>query len=418
MVVGWLTGWAGLAMAAEPLGVFLDCQSWGRTRACPSFLRSYIDETDHLVATSQADADVALFVNQTPVANDDRIHFRFVARDEGGLPSFELTYDLDTRQTVDEQRAALRLTFLRGMAPFLAQHVPDAVEVRLVPLEQGADPVDSRGQGSPWWLSFGGNGSFDWSENATNANLGGNVQVGYLTEKTRWGAAVYGNWFLQRQPPLVIDGAEISLDQDTWDVRGEAYASTQVTDYWSIGAIAGVGASDPESRYRLWTGGEVGLSRDFFRVDDPRGNRLNVAALLGVQCDAYRRTNVLGQDEACFPTARLSSSGSVTFDNLSFWASITGRIELTAPARRYEIRVSPGGSVRLGPNVDLNLGLGITQQAIPGPAALDQASFEEVTRNTWAVPLRVNAWAGFRIHFDRTNGARNDRFDTAWGPSF
>lgn len=402
--------------SAAPLGVFLDCQSGSRTRACPSFFRSYIDETEHLVATSQADADVALFVNQTVVANDDRIHLRFVSRRADGLQEFELLYDLDTRDPVEDQRVSLRPTFLRGIAPFLAQHAPEAVDVSLSSVPSGSEAAE--GAGSPWWVSFGGDGSVDWSENATNANVRGNIQLGSLTAKARWGVSAYGGSFVQRQPPLVIEGEEISLDQDTWDVRAEAHGSYNVAEFWSVGVISAVGASDPESRYVLWAGGEAGVSRDFFPADDPRGNRLAISALVGVQCDWYQRKNVLGQEQTCFPTARLSSSGSVTLDTLSFWAGVTARIELTHPGRRYEVWVSPGMSVRLGPNVDLNLGVGVTQQAIPGPAELDQASFEEVTRNTWAVPLRLSSWAGFRIHFDRTNGQRNDRFFTGWGPSF
>lgn len=75
-------------------------------------------------------------------------------------------------------------------------------------------------------------------------------------------------------------------------------------------------------------------------------------------------------------------------------------------------------SVRIGPHIDLDFGFDLTKQAIPGPADVDQTSFEEVTRATYAAPLVLGGNAGFRVHFDRTNGARNDRFESGWSPDF
>ena len=306
------------AMGGEgPLELFLDCQGYGRTRACPSFIRSYIDDTELLAYTSLADAQVVLYVNETWVATDDRILLRFVSRQDEGLEVFELVVDIDTRQDVDAQSDQLRPAFLRGIAPFLMQWQPEAVSVTLA--EPAAD-VEEEGadKSSPWSVSFGGNGYANWSEARTYASLSGNTSTSYLTETVRFGASAYGSWNLSRQPPLVIGGEEISLDTDSWGVSGDVYAAWNVTEFWSVGVLSGAGGGDPEGRYRFNTGLEVGASRDFFAVDDPRRNSLSVTALLGVECDWYNRTNVLGQDQTCFPTARFSSGGSVQLDTLEF----------------------------------------------------------------------------------------------------
>jgi hypothetical protein len=49
------------------------------------------------------------------------------------------------------------------------------------------------------------------------------------------------------------------------------------------------------------------------------------------------------------------------------------------------------------------------QVVAPDPAAIDMASYAEVSQLSYAEPFAVNASFGLTFHWDRTNGARNDR---------
>jgi hypothetical protein len=402
--------------AAPPLRLFIDCQSGGRTRACPSFLRSYVDELGTLAYTSLADAELVLYVNQTEVALEDQLHLRAVSQGEQGLSAYEITYRLDTRLPVEEQREALRPAFWRVLAPFLAQRDPALVEITLA---DSAEQVDAQAErSSPWQFAVGGQGWVDWSESNTYLSLSSSISMGYLTVKERMGLSAYGSWDINRQPPLEIDGQTYSLDTDTWDVSGGGYYARNLGPWWSVGVTAGASADDPEGRYALTVGGEAGVSRDFFKADDPRGNELSITYLVGVQCDWYRRVNVLGEEQVCFPTQRLSVYGSIQFDRVELWAYLSAAMQLDRPAARYEVALGPTLSVQVGRNLDLDFGVDLTQQAVPGPAGVDTSNFEEVTRANYANPLELSGQVGFRVHFDRTNGARNGRFESGWWSRF
>ena len=55
----------------------------------------------------------------------------------------------------------------------------------------------------------------------------------------------------------------------------------------------------------------------------------------------------------------------------------------------------------------------VAEQIPCGPDldAIDPSDFEQLSRLSYADPLQVNGYFNVRIHWDRTNGARNDRFD-------
>ena len=405
-----------VAEAAAPLGIFLDCQSWGRTRACPTFLRSYIDELDAVAYTSRADADIVVYVNQVAVALDDQIHLRAVSSLDEGLESFEITHELNTRLSVEEQRKDLQPAFQRVILPFLLQRQPEVAEITF--LEPEDEDEDEEKKTSPWDFSISGYGWLTWSDSNTDISLYGDMSMGYITDKDRVLLSVWTDWNLTKQPPLIVDGETLSLDSETWSVGGNGQYAHNFGKWWTLGVIAGASAEDPEGRYAFTFGSEVGVSRNFFALDDPRGNKLSIIYLVGMQCDWYQFTNVLGEDQVCFATQRLRLYGSIQFDTFDIWAVFSAGMQLDRPAARYEIVVRPNISFQLGPNLDLDLGVRLVQQAIPGPAGIDTTNFEQVTRATYANPLVVSGDFGFTLHFDRTNGSRNDRLRTAWSSQF
>ena len=52
----------------------------------------------------------------------------------------------------------------------------------------------------------------------------------------------------------------------------------------------------------------------------------------------------------------------------------------------------------------------VTRRELPGPL-IDEASFNQLLRASYADPLSANVSFNLVLHWDATNGARNDRFD-------
>ena len=84
------------------------------------------------------------------------------------------------------------------------------------------------------------------------------------------------------------------------------------------------------------------------------------------------------------------------------------------PMRRHSITVSPFVEVQLGDRVDLAFSISLTERELPGPdpAAIDPADFEQQSRLSFAEPLSISGTLNLNIHFDPTNGVRNDRIES------
>ena len=231
------------------------------------------------------------------------------------------------------------------------------------------------------------------------------------TTRSRFDLWGNGSYDLSHEPSLDIEGHAVSLDTDSWSWSGAGLVERHLNDDWCVGAVLRGGHEDPVGRYLATVRGHVGISRDWFPSDDPRGNQLALTALAGVQSDWYNETNALGEDEAIFPTVGLMAQGSVRLDTVTLSLDLSAGTQL--PFNRYVVSADADASIELGDHVDLSLYASVTQQAIPGPADLDTSSYEAVTRSNYAEPLSVSGNLNLNVHWDNSNGARNNRFRAA-----
>ena len=391
----------------SPLRVALDCQSGARVRAC-AFLRTYVDEIEVLAYVPRAEADVIVYLNVTEEANTDLVHLRYVRQGEGSPAELELVQPINTRTGDDEQRLALKPAFVRGIAPFVAATIPDAVTVSIA---APPDALKDEPETTPWGLSLYGGGWGSWTENYQSLSVWDGIYVYRLTNTRKLQGGVYHSADVSRQPSLSIDEHEVSLDSSSVTLSADLLAAWNLGEHWSVGGVLRGAHQDPEGQYR-WTGrAHAGLSWDAFPSDDPRGNQLALAWLVCVQADAYNQENQLGELSAVFPTQGLVVDGTVRKDMVEFSLSAGLGAELLHPARRYVLSADGDVSVALGDHVDLSVSSGVTRQAIPGPADIDASNYEEVTRASYAEPLDIWGNLSLRVHWDNTNGARNNRFD-------
>jgi hypothetical protein len=81
------------------------------------------------------------------------------------------------------------------------------------------------------------------------------------------------------------------------------------------------------------------------------------------------------------------------------------------PMRRHTITASPFVEWKLGDHVDLGFNVSATKRQLPGPDPdeIDPSDFAQLSRLEFAEPFSFVGNVNVVIHFDRTNGARNDR---------
>ncbi|CAN5903320.1 hypothetical protein BH11MYX3_BH11MYX3_10050 [soil metagenome] len=394
-----------------PIRVAVECEQPGRTKACPAFLLGIIDANKVLLSSPRAGADVVIYATANEVALIDRMHLRFVGKVQGAPPLVELDVDLDSRATDDEQRAKLEPVFLSGIVLFVAARHPSAVAITLtVPPDLAAAKVDT----TPWGIQLGINANGSYTKNYRSANSELNLASRYLKRHFRALAGLFMNGGVNRQPPLMIDGKEVSLNSHQWAIRGGAEVIHSWCDRWSIGIGSYTGFEDPESQYRYSSRTRAALEFDLFPADDPRGNRLAVFYHLGWGIDRYNIENELGETFAQYPLHGIDAFGSVRHDKISYGLRLSSDVQVNHPTRRHLFTAAPFITLQLGTHVDLNLSFSVTQREFPppDPAAIDMKDFSQISRLSYAEPLSLTGSIGITLHWDPTNGVRNDRLES------
>ncbi|MGN6104014.1 MAG: hypothetical protein ACTHU0_02820 [Kofleriaceae bacterium] len=405
---------AGPAARAErpAIRVAVLCEAPGRTKACPTFLLAALDANRVLLGSPRADADVLLYATANEIALVDRIHLRFVGRMAGAPPLVELDVDLDTRATDDEQRIALEPVFLRGIALFVGARYPEAVETKLrTPANLAVASPAGSGFGIALSLSSSGN----YTEKYRTATGEASLVAKYIGARFRTLGAVAVSGGIDEQPALVLDDGTIaSLDSTQWAIHAGGEAVRSLDDTWSIGMSSYSTFEDPKGQYDYNWRTRVAIEWDLFPSNDPRGNRLGIFYHLGWVMDRYNLRNELGERFAQYPLHGIDAVGSVRHDHVSYGLTLSSDVQVNHPSRRHLLTATPFVTFQLGAHVDLNLTLSITQRHLPrpDPAAIDPSDYEQLSRLSYAEPLVLGGTIGLTLHWDPTNGVRNNRLES------
>ncbi len=400
---------ASTVAQAQPLRVTIICEEPGRTKACPAFLLGFVDAHKVFLQSPRAVAEVIVYVTANEVALADRIHLRFVSKVTGAPPLIEIDVDLDTRAADDAQRGQLEPAFLRGMALFVAARFPKAVTVAISEPEGEEAVVKSV---SPWDLSLDLNGWGSWTGEYQSLGGGSNLQIARVQTRKRFEAFLWAGGGLNRRPPLVLeDMTEISTNTRNWYYGGQLEAAWLYNHCYSIGASTSTWRDDPNGQFRYGWDAKLGVEWDKFRADDPRGNRLAVAYILSYRVEGYNLRNELGEIWAHYPTHKVQASGGLRKDKVEIGLSVQVGGEVLHPMRRHSISASPSIEVQIGDRVDFSVAFSVTKRELPAPdpTQIDPTDFMQLDRLSYAEPFSMNGSFTVRIHWDRTNGQRNDR---------
>jgi hypothetical protein len=264
---------------------------------------------------------------------------------------------------------------------------------------------------SPWDLKLQLGGWGNRAGEYVSYNGWGWLTVGRVEQRSRAEVSVGGNGGVEERPPLEVDGMPVSIDSKNWHMAADAEYAWLYNHCYSIGGAASAWRDDPKAQHRYGSYAKLGVEWDRFRADDPRGNRLAVLYAVGYTVERYNLPNVLGERFARYPVHEATASGNVRKDKVSFGLSLTIGGELVHPMRRHHITASPRIEWQLGDHVDLEMSFSITKREFPPPdeAFIDPSDYEQQSRLSYAEPLQMNTSFSLEIHWDRTNGARNDR---------
>jgi hypothetical protein len=407
MVVGVL--WACGVAEAEPIGVRIECEDPGRTKACPAFLQGFVDAREVLLLAPRATADVIVYANATEVALVDRMHLRFVSKLAGMPPVIELDVDLDTRADDDTQRAQLEPAFLRGIMLYVASRFSSSVTVTLGAPE--GDEAQAK-QTSPYDFELGL--SAFGSRSGPYQNYNGTVltAVSRTTKMRRLHATAWSSGGIDRKPPLELDdGRVVSVNANNYNYNAGVEGNQLLNQHYSVGAQTTIHRDDPKGQYRYLWDAKVGFEWDRFRANDPRGNQLAVLYVAGYQVEGYNIRNVLGERFAHYPIHKVAAVGSYRKDKVLFGLDLQVGSQMFHPMRRHELSASPSLEIQLGARVDLSMSFSITKRALPAPdeREINPEDYAQLSRLSYAEPLSMSGTFTFKLHWDRTNGVRNDR---------
>ncbi len=397
------------ADSLAPIRVDVECEQVGRTKACPAFLLGLVDANKVLLASPRANADVIIYATANAVALDDQLHLRFVGHVPGAPPVVELDLMVDTRMTDDQQRALIEPVFLRGIALFVAARYPDAVKVALsAPTNFNASPRET----TPWGTSIAltGNGSYTDKYRSATSEL--DFKIVYITKMFRALTLENVNAGLNQQPPLTLDdGTVVSLNTTQWQFGYGGEAIKLLDEHWSVGFGSYMQFMDPKAQYDYYLRARGAVEWDLFPADDPRGNRLGVFGHLGWAADRYNIRNDIGERFAQYPLVGIDAVGSVRHDGISYGLTLSSDVQLNHPSRRHTLTAAPFVTFQIGRHIDLNLTVSMTQRQLPKPdlSVIDPSDFQTLSRLSYAEPLALTGTIGLTLHWDPTNGARNDR---------
>jgi hypothetical protein len=397
------------ADSAVELGITLECEGRGRTKACPEFLLGFIDENPYLRQAPRSNADILLYVNITRVGNDDQMHFRLVGKVVGAPSVVELDTAIDTRATDDDVRKQLQPAFARSVALFIAAGHPEAVEVSFTALKTNAvaKPVLS-----PWGAALNINGYGNRSGRYASLSTFANISLARTTTETINRINVNTNYRVNKLPPLMVGDQVISLNTRAWGASINAMSEHQICDIWAYAVRGSFGFNDRLAPTRRAGNVEALVEWDKYPSNDPRGNQLAVAYGLGLVYERYNVLNVLGERTAVYPNHTIAAAGNFRKDHVQYNLSADATAEVLHPTQRYSLTLEPSVSWQVGSHLDLNLSFSVIKRAIPGPAEVDETDPDLLARGAYAEPLELSGSLGVSIHLDRTNGARNNRFSS------
>ena len=395
----------------SPIRVAIQCEQPGRTKVCPAFLRGLVDEYKVLLPSPLAGADVVVYATATQVALNDRLLLRFVGHMANGPAPVEIDVEIDTRATDDEQRAQLAPAFRRGIALFVGERHPTAVDVTL----KTPELTGKRPKLSPWGFEAGLSAQGNYTAQYQSAGAHLHLIGRYVKRDFRAFTLQMLEGGLNRQPPLTLDdGTLVSLDSEQWKYRFGAEAVYSWCDMWSVGFGSYTFFEDPKGQYAYNMRARGAIEWDMFPADDPRGNRLGVFYHLGWIVERYNIRNELGDRFAHYPSHGIDAIGSVRHDRITFGLKLESDAQLMHPTRRLLLTAAPFAKFQLGDHVDLELSFSITKRTFPQPdrAAIDPSDYEQLSRLSYAEPLSLTGSIGLTFRLDPTNGVRNDRIES------
>ncbi len=223
----------GFAQKGPKLKVFLDCsQTW----ICNTeFVRSEVHSVDFV--RDRFDADVHVLVNhQNASSGGTQIRLNFIGQRNFQALQDTVTYFNDPTVTEDEGRRRMVRYLELGLTQYLLKtSYADQLEVRWTG-QSTADSSQQKAVKDPWnfWVfQFGGNMSFDGSQNYKTSNFGGWFSADRETEAWKINYSFNAS---RTQQTFIQDNQKSKFSRQ--DFSSELQVARSINKHWSYGISA------------------------------------------------------------------------------------------------------------------------------------------------------------------------------------
>lgn len=383
------------------LKVFLDCRSCDQT-----YIKQNLDNVAFV--RDQNFADVHLFFRTQRNANGGRKYdVEFNGKNDFEGVDDLITFSSNTDMTNDDVRNQILRYLKLGLVRYwLKKGTVDTVTVTVVSNENEVekevkDPWDY------WVFRVGANGFFNGQEASTFSNYRLNVSARRVTDKNKFNLNVS---FSENTATFTFDGEEIIAINNRRFIRVNDVIS--ITDHWSTGAFASMGASTFSNRDFFWSF-KPAIEYNFFTYAESAKKQLALSYRVGGVNNTYIERTVFGKDKESLWEHNLSLGGRMNqkWGNLYAQASVDQFLNDT---QLYSLDFGVGVSIRLfkGFNFNVDGNYEIIRNQINLPAG--DVSLEELLLQQQQLQSGYNYFVsvGFSYSFGSIyNSIVNPRFN-------
>lgn len=387
--------------STSDLKVFLDCRSCDQT-----YIKQNLDNVEFV--RDQNFADVHLFFRTQRNGNGGRKYdVEFNGKNDFEGVDDLITFSTNTDMTNDDVRNEILRYLKLGLVRYwLKKGTIENVTVTVT----SADNEVEKEVIDPWnyWVfRLGANGFFRGQETSKFSNFRFNVSARRVTDKNKFN--INAN-FSENKSTFTFDGDEIIAVNNGRFLNVNDVIS--ITDHWSAGAFASMGASTFSNRDFFWVF-KPAIEYNFFSYEESAKKQLTLGYRVGSVNNTYIERTVFGKEKEQLWEHNLSLGGRMNqkWGNLYAQASVDQFLNDT---KLYSLDFGLGASIRLfkGFNFNVDGNYEIIRNQINLPAG--DISLEELLLQQQQLQSGFNYFVsvGFSYSFGSIyNSVVNPRFN-------
>lgn len=291
------------------LKIFLDCNMCDN-----AFIKQNLDNVEFV--RDQNFSDVHLFfVSQRTGSGGRSYEVEFIGKNDYKDLNDKMVFATDTNMSRDDVRQRILKYIKLGLVRYWIKH-GSVNNVTVTVTNTKAEETQEKTE-DPWnyWVfRIGANGWFNGQESSKFSNININFSARRVTENNKFSFRL---GFSENKNTFKFDGDEIISKQSSKYISVSDVIS--ITDHWSAGAFARIGASVFNNKDFNWSL-RPAIEYNFFKYSESSKKQLTISYRNGVVYNKYIERSIFAKDKEYLWEHELSLGGSVN----QKWGRISG----------------------------------------------------------------------------------------------